>query len=114
MALGRGEGGIGGGDAALQLGGAGDGLDHACELGQHAIAHELHDAPAVPGDEGLDQLLLLAAQRVQRAGLVGVHQPAVVDDVGGENGEQPAFHGLGRSSPGVSASTLWRRGLPKT
>ena len=51
----------------LQLDGAGDGVDGAGELHQHAVAHHFDDAPVMLGDQRLDQLF---ARRAFRAASV--------------------------------------------
>ena len=40
--------------SALEGDGAFDGIDHAAELGEEAIAHELEDPPVMPRDLGLE------------------------------------------------------------
>ena len=87
------------GDGAL------DGVDHAGEFDQHAVAHELDDAPAVRGDFGLDQLLAVGAKRGERSRLVAGHQQAVSNHVGCEYRREPAldsFGGYGALSSKIS------------
>jgi hypothetical protein len=79
--------------AALDLGRTFHRLDHAAELGQHAVAHELDDAAAVARDRGIDHLGAMRLQARQRAGFVQAHQPAVAGDIGSQDGGEAAFHG---------------------
>ena len=44
------------GHAALDRDGALHGVDHARELHQRAVAHQLDDAPVMRGDGGLDEV----------------------------------------------------------
>ena len=83
--------------SALDLGGAGDGVHDARELHQHAVAGELDDAPLVLGDLGVDQLLAMRIQRGKRGGLVGAHQAAVADHVGGQDSGEQAVERAGFS-----------------
>ncbi len=73
-----------------------DRVDHACELDQRAVAHQLDDrgrgASAISGSI---KSVRSAFRRAERPRLVGRHQPAVADHVRGENGGEPAFHRLG-------------------
>ena len=64
-------------------------VDHARELDQGAVAHELDEAAAVLGEERLDQLPAQRLQPGERAGLVALHEPAVADHVGRHDGRQP-------------------------
>ena len=82
------------GDAPLDVDGALDRLDDARELDQNAVAHELDDAPVMPGDRGIDELFAVGVERGQRAGLVGFHQAAVPDRVGAQDRGEFAFHSL--------------------
>ncbi len=68
---------------------AGDGVHHARELAEHAVARQLDDPAAVLGDERLDQLLAVGLQPGQRAGLVLTHEPRVADHVGRQDGGEP-------------------------
>ena len=70
---------------------AGDGLDHARELDQNAVAGGLNDAPAMLVDFGIDQLASMRPEPRERVFFVGPHEPAVARDVRGENGGQPPF-----------------------
>ena len=69
-----------------------DGGDHAREFDQRAVAHQLDDAPAVRGDAGIEDPASVDLQPFERAGLVGLHQAAVADDVGGKDRGQFALH----------------------
>jgi hypothetical protein len=48
----------------------------------------------VAGDERLQNLPSLVLERAQRAGLVPLHEPAIADDIGRENGSETACHGV--------------------
>jgi hypothetical protein len=45
-------------------------FDHAFELGQDAVAYQLHDAAAMSGDRGDDRLGAMSLQSSERAGFV--------------------------------------------
>jgi hypothetical protein len=77
------------GRTRLDLDRAAYGVDDARELAQEAVAHQLDDPPAVLGQEGLDQLLPARLESLQGAGLVALHQPAVADHVGHQDGGEP-------------------------
>ena len=88
-----------GGHALLQIDGALHGVDGAGELDQHAVAGHLEDAALMLGDQWLQHLLAPGLERGQRAGLIVLHQPAVADHVGGQDGSEAALdaffgHGL--------------------
>ena len=72
--------------AALDGGGAFDRVHDAWELNQYAVAGQFDDPALAATDFGLDQLGLVPLQALQGADLIGAHQPAVADDVGGEDG----------------------------
>ena len=92
--------------AALDLDRALHRVGNALELDQQAVAGGLDDAAPVLGDRRVDQLEPVGLEARERAGLVGLHQPAVADHVGRQNRGQPAldlrqFHArLPRSSSG--------------
>ena len=67
----------------------------ALKLDQEAVAGGLDDPAAVLGDRRVDQLEPVGPQARKRAGLVGLHQPAVADHVGGEDRGEPAFDTAG-------------------
>ena len=100
--------GIAFGHLALHGNRTGDGLDHARELDQNAIAGGLDDAPAMLADFRIDQLAPMRLEPREGIFLVGAHQPAVTRHVGGENGRQPAFGAF----PGQSGAprTAWAEG----
>ena len=69
---------------ALDLGGTGDGVHHARELDQHAVAGDLDDAALMLGDLGVRHLAAVRLERCERPSLVEAHEPAVADHVGGQ------------------------------
>jgi hypothetical protein len=73
---------------------AGDRLDDARELYQHAVPGGLDDPALVLGDLRIDQLAAMRPEPRQSAGFVPSHQPAVPRDIGRENGREPAFDPL--------------------
>src|ERR1700674_926088 len=79
------------GHTPLDFGCTSQGIDHAGELDQQAIASGLDDAPAVFADFWVNQFAPMRLQPRERPFLVGTHEPAVTSDIGGENGGQPAF-----------------------
>ena len=99
------------GHAALDRDGACDRIDHAAELAQRAVAHELDDAAMVLGDQRLDQLLAVRLETLERSRLVALDQARIADHVGRENGGEAAVdagsgHGVNSNSSKVSISTL--------
>ena len=76
---------------ALDLGRAQHRIGDAVELDQHAVAGGLDDAALVLGDGRIDQLDPMGLETRERARLVGLHQPAVADHVGGEDRCEPAL-----------------------
>ena len=77
--------------AALDFDRAARRIEHAAELDQEAVAHHLEDAPAMLGDGRIEELAAMLAKRAQRALFIGLHEPAVADDVGRQDGRQPAL-----------------------
>ena len=77
-------------DRLLHLHGAIQRIDHALEFGQHAIAGGAGDAAIVGGDQIVDDQAV-AGQGRKRLRLVPLHMPTVTLDIGGEDGDQPAF-----------------------
>jgi hypothetical protein len=77
--------------AILKINGALHRTDSAAELDEHAIAGHLEDAPLVAGDQRLQHLLASGLQGGQRAGLVLLHEAAVADHIGRQNGGKPAL-----------------------
>jgi hypothetical protein len=80
------------GDALFDRDGALDGIDHAGELDQRAVGHDLDEPTLVLGDLRLEEILTQRLEARVRALLVGRHQPAVADDVRGQYCRQPALH----------------------
>ena len=64
------------------------GIDHAAELGDDAIADQLHDAAVVGGDGWVEDGLSVPLQSSQRARLVGSHQARIADYIGREDCRQ--------------------------
>jgi hypothetical protein len=79
---------------ALHLRRAPHRVDHARELGEQPVAGGLEDAPAVLGDRRVDEPRAQRLQARERAFLVGAHQAAEADDVGGEDRRQAARRGV--------------------
>ena len=89
------------------------GAHHRGELDQHAVAGRLDDPPAMFGNERIGSGAMFA-QQTRRTRLVGLHQPAVADHVGREDGGEAAVHPIRRSSlhgvlPGRASYTEERR-----
>ena len=74
--------------AILHLDGAAHGVDDAAELHQRPVAGALHDASLVHGDGGIDQVAAQRPQPCQSPILVRACQPAVADDIGGQDGRE--------------------------
>ena len=74
----------------LNLHRAGDGVDHAGELDQGAVAHQLDDATAMAGNERIDDRAAQGLEAVERARLVDCHEAAVADHVRAQNRGEPA------------------------
>jgi hypothetical protein len=70
----------------LDVNGAGERVDHARELRQHAVAHQLDHAPAIGRHPGVDQLAAERLEGAERARLIGLHQPRVADYIGSQYG----------------------------
>ncbi|HEY3681194.1 MAG TPA: hypothetical protein VGL45_20970 [Bradyrhizobium sp.] len=76
------------------------GIDHAGELGQHAVSGVLDDAAAMAGDRRVHQRLSECLQLGNRAFLVAAHQPAIAGNVRRQHGRQSPFHALaGQKTP---------------
>jgi hypothetical protein len=84
------------GHEALDLQGALNGVDHALELHEKAVARRLDDAPAVLGDLGVDERGAVRLLPGERSRFVSGHQTAEAHHVGGEYGGKSAGH-LGAS-----------------
>jgi hypothetical protein len=70
------------------------GIDHAAELGDDAVADQLHNAAVMGGDCRVEDGFPVPLQSSQRAGLVGSHQPRIADYVGGKDCRQPTVDAL--------------------
>ena len=95
--------------AVLHLDGAANGIDHASELDDDAVAGALHDAAVMYGDGGIDQIAPERPQPRKRPLLVGTGKPAVSDYIRRKNGCE--FPGLRHGSPFTTrqTSTIARR-----
>ena len=76
--------------AALDVHGTGDGLDHARELDQRTVAHELDQTPSMGRQQWVDQLGAMILQPGERRRLGRLHEPAVADDIGRQDSRQPS------------------------
>src|SRR6185312_16801812 len=87
------------------------GFDDAGKFREDAVAGRAHEAPAALPDELADRFAM-ARERGEGRRLVGRHEAAVADDIGGENGGQATFHGKpcrwGRAWPDVRLTTARR------
>jgi hypothetical protein len=70
---------------------AGNGLNHARELEQHAVAGGFDDATLVLGDFRIDQFAAMHSEACEKTGLVLAHQPAISRENGGEPALEPLF-----------------------
>ncbi len=82
------------GHGSLHIDSEGNGVHDAAKLHQGAIAHEFDHPPVVLSGLGLDQFSANCLERRERPNLVGSHQAAVTDNVGSEDGGQPALYAL--------------------
>ena len=62
-----------------------DGIDHAAEFGQQAVAGQLEDAAVMSGDFGFEEVFPVRAQALERVRLIILHEAAVADDVDRED-----------------------------
>jgi hypothetical protein len=81
------------GHSPLHLHGAPDGVNHAGELGQQAVAGVLHDPARVLGDLGIDQLTEMGLKPFVRPLLIRPHQARIPRHVGGEDRCEAADRG---------------------
>ena len=75
-----------------------DGIDHAGEFGQIAVAHTLDDAALVLGDGRFDDASLKRLQQFQRARLIRAHQTRIAHQVCIEHCGETTFHRTLRSA----------------
>ena len=87
------------GHAPLDEHGAAHRVDNARELDEGAVAHELDDAALVLGDQGLDELSAVRLEAGEGAVLVPLHEPAVADHVGRQDGGEPPLDPRHRRPP---------------
>jgi hypothetical protein len=90
------DGGVALDHAALNVHGAANGIDHAGKFNQHAVAGGFDNAAAVFSDTGIDQLAAVRLERGMGPHLIGAHQAAVTNHIGGQNCCEPALHGISR------------------
>ena len=79
----------------LDLYRASDGIDHARELGEQAIAHGLESAPIVGIDLELKDFGDVRADGGERAFFVFAHHPAIPDHICRQDRRQPALYAFG-------------------
>ena len=79
------------GHAALNVDGAGDGIDDARKLDKRAIADELDDPAAMFGNRGIDELGAMRLERSMGAGLVVGHESTIANDIGRKDRGEPPF-----------------------
>ena len=82
------------GHRLLDVDGALHGVHRAAELHHDAVAGHLEDAALVLGHQRRDDLLAARLERAQGPHLVQLHQPAVADDIGGEDGGKAALEAI--------------------
>jgi len=70
-------------------------VDHALELNQQAVTHGLDNASAVLGDRGIDQLQAMCLEPRQSTRFVDLHEAAVADHIGGQNGSETPLYAIG-------------------
>ncbi len=83
--------GIALGHPELNLHRAARSIEHAVELDQEAVAHGLENAPVVSGDGGIEEFPPMGFHRAESALFVGLHQAAVANDIGRQDGGQAPF-----------------------
>ena len=91
--------GVGNVHRRLQIHRAGNRVDGAGKLDQHAIAHQLDDAAMVPGNGWLENSRAPGLERSHSAGLVALHEAAVPHHIGGQNGGEATLHSPSRGNP---------------
>ncbi len=78
----------------LHIDGEVDSVHNAAELHEGAVAHQLDDPTAKIVALGLNHFLALGLELSERTSLVSSHEAAVTDNVGSEDGGQPALYAL--------------------
>jgi hypothetical protein len=78
----------------LDFGRAADCVDDARKFHQHAVAGGFDDASVMLSDFRIDELAAMGLQALERAVLVGAHQPRIARHIGGQNRGETAFDGL--------------------
>jgi hypothetical protein len=66
----------------LDGGGALHRVDHAGELDQSAVAHQLDDAPVMRLDRRIDAELAMRLERLERARFIFAHETRISDHIG--------------------------------
>ena len=95
----------------LHFDGAAHGVDDAAEFDKRAVAGALDHAAIMHGDGGIDEVAAQRPQPRQRPVLVRAREPAVSDDVSGQ--DRRDFSGLGhRAAPRQAFTTKTGRVLP--
>ena len=71
-----------------------DRIDDGGKFHQHPVAHQLDDAPAAFGCLGIEYLAPVGLERGKRARLILGHELRIAHHVSGQNGGEPALHGV--------------------
>ena len=95
-ALGR-QAGVALGHAVLNLDRATDGVDHAAEFDEAAVAGALDDAAVMSGDGGIDEVAAEATKPRKSSVFVAPGEPAVADNIGDQDRRE--FSGLAHCAP---------------
>src|SRR5262249_52557909 len=66
-------------------------INGARELGQGAVTHDPNDTAAVFGEQRFENCFAPVSQRGHRTDLVPLHEPAVADHIGRQNGGEAAL-----------------------
>jgi hypothetical protein len=84
---------VAGAQCSLNVGRAAHSFDGTGKFGKDGVARGIEDAPAVPVDQGLEDLLV-TSKCPERALFVFTHEAAELSDIGGEDSREFANQGL--------------------
>ena len=80
------------GETGLQGNSALDGVNHAAEFGQYAIAHQFENSAVMFFDRWLKQFFVICAKPLEGPRLVALHERGISHDIGGEDCGELPFH----------------------